>query len=199
VNGSSPCPLCGGADALGPAHVLVRCAHPVVAARRRVITDGLPVFLADLVVRLEWARAHRPGRDSRPRPCGASEWSPAARRVHDEAAATASWADGPGAFVLFRLLSATPWTTVSLGETPVGSQLGLAGLLARELDVTRVGATAQRAIANWWVRWAGERTHDVFCVWKDAVDRADWVRRLAAAAGAAAFVPGAGPSAGAMP
>jgi beta-glucosidase len=52
VNGNSPCPLCGGADALGPAHVLVRCAHPVVAARRRVITDGLPVFLADLVGRL---------------------------------------------------------------------------------------------------------------------------------------------------
>jgi hypothetical protein len=108
----------------------------------------------------------------------------------DEALAVGSWTDGPGAFALFRLLSATPWTSGSLEETPAGAPLGLAGTLAREFDLTRVAASAQRSVANWWVRWAGERTHDIFCVWKDAVDRADRGRRLAAAVGAPAFAPG---------
>ena len=75
-----------------------------------------------------------------------------------------------------------------LSAPPTARERPLAGTLAREFDLTRVAATAQRSVANWWVRWAGERTHDLFNVWKDAANRADLGRRLAAAVGAPAFV-----------
>ena len=67
---------------------------------------------------------------------------------------------------------------------------GLALSRAREIGLTRAPATAQRDVANWWVRWAGERTHGIFCAWKYAVNQAARRRRLVAAVGAPVFVPG---------
>lgn len=201
LHGTSGCPLCESTEPLGPAHVITRCAHPSIVARRRLITSQLPSFLGRLVNELDLARAWTPGQTrAAVDPSDASLWGHAALEVRDAAAAVSDWTTGHGAWVLFRTLTATPWSFASLDQTPAELRDGLATLVAFEFDRTRVPAHRLRGAVDDWLHWAGRRLHELCVLWKDEVDRKDRLAqyraaggsRLAAHVGAAAFAPRAG-------
>jgi hypothetical protein len=198
VYGNSPCPLCASTEPMGAAHLITRCLHPSIVARRALITSQLPTFLGRLVTSLEHARVWAPGQTrSSVDPTDESLWGPAALDARDAASGVADWTTGHGAWVLFRVLTATPWSFASLDQSPVGHQDGLAKRLAVEFEYTRVPAHRLRRTVDEWLFWAGRRLHELCVLWKDEVDLADRLAalravgggRLAAHVGAAAFVP----------
>ena len=159
---------------MGPAHLLTRCTHPAIVARRASIIAQLPGFVGSLVTRLEYARAWRPrdpGDDSRPpRPSDPNQWSYAAWTASNATSNVTSWSQGHGAWLLFHALTATPWSGFSIEESPLNEWYGIARLLADEFELTRVPAHRLRGLVNWWLRWAGSRSHDLCATWQKEVN-----------------------------
>jgi len=195
IYGTSPCPLCQSDDPmcpsgepLGVAHLLVRCRHPAIVSRREVIINEMPMFVGNLVTRLENAQHWVPHR-AHNIPTDRDSWSDAAWSAHDVAQYTRSWSSGHGAFVLLRALLAAPWTSFSIDESPINLRYGLARVLAVEFDKTRLPSHRLRGITKWWLQWAGRRVHGLCMLWKEEVEKADARRRLYAALDAPEFVP----------
>ena len=159
---------------MGPSHLLLHCTNPAIVARRSAITAELPAFVGNLVTRLEYARAWRPrtpGDDSAPpAPANSDFWSHAAYSASVASSNVTSWSHGHGAWLLFHALTATPWSHFSISESPPHRWDGISRILADEFELTRVPLHRWRGLTNWWLRWAGSRSHDLCTLWKREVD-----------------------------
>lgn len=175
VNGSSTCPLCNINEPLGPAHLLVRCTNPAIVTRRNAIIAELPHFAGNLVSRLSHTQAWSPrsAGTSPPRPSIPANWPPAALAASRAVSSTTSWSSGHGAWLLFHALTATPWSVSSLADSPPSSWDGIARILACEFDNSRVPSHRWRGLTNWWLRWAGSRTHELFLLWQSEANALD--------------------------
>ena len=182
VNGSSQCPLCACNEPLGPAHLLIRCSNPAIAARRAAIISELPHFIGNLTTRLSRTRTWTPRSDSGalPPPSDSDYWPHEADAASHATRSIADWSSGHGAWVLFHALTATPWSTVSLSDSPPAVWDGAARVIAAEFDRSCVPAHRWRGLTNWWLRWAGSRSHDLLSLWQSEVNALDARNRLLA-------------------
>ena len=168
--GSTSCPLCDLNEPLGSAHLITRCTNPAILARRTAIIAQLPTFVGALVTHLERTRAWVPTNDftqTRARPSDPHHWSDAALAASNAVREINNWTQGDGAWILYRALTATPWSLFSIDETPAHLRDGPVLTLAHEFESTRnFPAHCWRPLINWWLRWSGSQSYQLFDLWR---------------------------------
>ena len=138
-----------------------------------MIIQELPFFVGSLITRLDRARSWQPRAPNSARPTNASDpanWTQPAKEACASTALINQWASGHGAWLLFHALTATTWTPFSIDQSPQPSIDGIARTLAIEFDTARVPAHRLRGLTNWWLRWAGERSHALCLLWQSELN-----------------------------
>jgi hypothetical protein len=158
----------------------VRCTNTAISIRRAQIIYELPLFVGNLLTRLDRARSWHSVNPTGPLlpSADSNNWPPSAIAASDSVAAVPSWSSGHGAYLLFHALTATPWSVSSLSDSPLNATNGIARTIAIEFDNSRVPVHRWRSLTNWWLRWAGARAHALLLLWQSEVNELDERNRL---------------------
>ena len=136
-----PCHLCHGMGDEGPYHACCVCPHGDVDEVRAKVIRTLPNLIYHLV-RLGYQSIEPKDGDG----LAAALIAEAAQHLAEHQ----DWTTAEGRFIMFRLLSLTPWPA-ALPEAAAGP---LTALLGRMFDAANAKSHRIRPLCNMWATWA---------------------------------------------
>ena len=158
MNHPGPCHLCQAAGATTPLsefHLIAECPHPFVVAQRDIIIAGARRKTVDILRAAVCARYYSSRTlDSPPEPPGIDALAAICQALANQADFTSDY----GKFLLYRLVTASPWgrndAAITVNIAAVNLTARLVVSLGLQFDNTNVDNRYARLVSRSWYPWA---------------------------------------------